>query len=180
MRSALWVQEMMFTVRRARVEDANAIAFVQVESWKTTYAGIVPDAYLASLSVESRTEKWKEQFDAGTTLIFVAEDAAGVFGFVSGGILRDTIDDYDGELYAIYLLQERQKQGVGKVLLQKLAEAMRADGFQRVIAWVLAQNPSIGFYVRLGGSPVAEKQIEIGGVQLTEIAFGWTNLDDLL
>jgi hypothetical protein len=32
----------------------------------------------------------------------------------------------------------------------------------------------------LGGSPVAEKDIEIGGVQLTEIALGWTSLADLV
>ena len=80
---------MSFTIRPARMEDAGAIAFVHVESWKSTYAGIVPDEYLASLSVKSRTVAWKELFDAGTSLMFVAEDTTGVFGFVSGGKLRD-------------------------------------------------------------------------------------------
>jgi len=95
---------MSFTIRPARIEDAGAIAFVQVESWKSTYAGIVPDEYLASLSVESRTGAWKELFDAGTNLMFVAEDTTAIFGFVSGGKLRDPIEGYDAELYAIYLL----------------------------------------------------------------------------
>jgi hypothetical protein len=88
---------MTFTVRKSRTEDATAIAFVHVESWKTTYAGIVPDAYLASLSFESRTEKWKEQFQSGTTLIFVVEDASGIFGFASGGELREPIEGYNAE-----------------------------------------------------------------------------------
>ena len=171
---------MNFTIRQARIEDARAIAFVQVGSWKSTYSGIVPDEYFASLSVESRTEKWEEQFHTGTTLIFVAEDTTGVFGFVSGGKLRDPIDGYDAELYAIYLLQQKQRQGVGKLLLQKLVAGLRANHLRSLIVWVLARNPSVGFYVRLGGSQVAEKQIDIGGVQLTELAFGWTNLDYLL
>ena len=171
---------MSFTIRPARIEDAGAIAFVQVESWKSTYAGIVPDEYLASLSVESRTGAWKELFDAGTNLMFVAEDTTAIFGFVSGGKLRDPIEGYDAELYAIYLLQQRQRQGAGKLLLRKFVEGLRANYLRGLIVWVLARNPAVGFYLRLGGTQVAEKQIEIGGVQLTELAFGWANLGDLL
>src|SRR5437660_3949548 len=171
---------MSFTIRPARMEDAGAIAFVQVESWKSTYAGIVPDEYLASLSVKSRTVAWKELFDAGTSLMFVAEDTTGVFGFVSGGKLRDPIEGYDAELYAIYLLQQKQLQGAGRLLLRKLVDGLRANHLRSLIVWVLARNPAVGFYLRLGGHQVAEKQIEIGGVQLTELAFAWANLDDLL
>jgi GNAT superfamily N-acetyltransferase len=171
---------MNFTVRPGRIEDASSIAYVQVESWRTTYAGIIPDEYLASLSLEVRAERWREQFEAGTNLILVAEDASGAFGFASGGKLRDAIDGYDAELYAIYLLQREQKRGVGRMLIRRLAEGLRTNGLQSLIVWVLAKNPAVGFYLRLGGSPVAQKEIEIGGVQLTEIALGWTTLDDLL
>ncbi|HEY6306920.1 MAG TPA: GNAT family N-acetyltransferase [Candidatus Angelobacter sp.] len=178
--SACQVIDMKFTVRQGRIEDANSIAFVQVESWKTTYAGIVPDDYLASLNPEVRTERWREQFSAGMTLFLVAEDESGVFGFASGGKLRDAIAGYDAELYAIYLLHQKQKQGVGKMLVRKLAEGLRSKGFQNLLVWVLAKNPAVGFYERLGGSAVAQKEIEIGGAQLTEIALGWANLDNLL
>jgi L-amino acid N-acyltransferase YncA len=169
-----------FTIRPARIEDARDIAHVQVESWKTTYTGIVPETFLASLSVDVRTERWKEQLNSGTTFMFVAEDATGVFGFASGGKSRETIDGYDAELYAIYLLEQKQRQGVGKCLVQKLAEALRANGFQSMMVWVLEKNPAVGFYARLGAFQIAEKQIEIGGVKLQEVALGWTNLVDLL
>ena len=170
---------MKFTVRQAQIADANDIGFVQVESWRTTYAGIVPDAYLASLSGKSRAERWREQFHDETTLIFVAQDQAGVFGFVSGGKLRDPIEGYDAELYAIYLLQNKQRRGAGRILFRKLAETLHMRDFRSLIVWVLARNPSAGFYAHLGGTPVAEKLIDIGGVQLTETAFGWTSLDYL-
>ena len=171
---------MKFTVRQARIKDADSIARVHVESWKTTYAGIVPDAYLSSLNAEPRAEMWREWLNAGNTLIFVAEDETGVFGFANGGKSRDAIEGYDAELYAIYLLQQKQRQGVGRSLVQKLAQALRSKGFRSLIVWVLPKNPSVDFYRSLGGSPVAEKDIEIGGVQLTEIALGWTGLDDLV
>ena len=169
----------MTAIRPARIEDASRIAYVQVESWKTTYAGVVPDAYLASLTVESRADSWRKQFDGGTNVILVAEDKSGLFGFVSGGALRDSIPGYDAELYAIDLLKQRQREGVGRTLVRGLAEALHGKDFRSLIAWVLARNPSLGFYRRLAGTPVLTKQIEIGGVKLTEIALGWPDIADL-
>jgi hypothetical protein len=46
--------------------------------------------------------------------------------------------------------------------------------------WVLEKNPAVGFYSRLGGSPIAQKKIEIGGVELQEIALGWPSLESLI
>ncbi len=51
---------MRVAIRAARLEDAGAIAHVHVESWRTTYAGIVPDAYLAGLDEILRTRLWHE------------------------------------------------------------------------------------------------------------------------
>ena len=41
-------------IRVANVPDAAAIAKVHVDSWRTTYTGIVPDEYLAQLSYEQQ------------------------------------------------------------------------------------------------------------------------------
>lgn len=40
----------MMHIRKAAVEDAAAIAKVHVDSWRTTYKGIMPSDYLNSLS----------------------------------------------------------------------------------------------------------------------------------
>ena len=168
---------MAFTIRRASVDDARAIAVVHVESWRTTYSGIVPDAFIAGLSEEKSTETWKEQRTDGDGFLFVAEDQSGIFGFVSGGKLRAALEGYDGELYAIYLLRAYQRQGAGRLLVNALTEAMRGKGFMSMAVWVLAQNPAVSFYKRLGAIQIAKQTIEIGGVQLTELAFGWPTLD---
>jgi len=46
--------------------------------------------------------------------------------------------------------------------------------------WVLKKNPAVAFYSRLGGSQIAEKRIDIGGLELEEIALGWSSLKTLL
>jgi ribosomal protein S18 acetylase RimI-like enzyme len=171
---------MDFEVRRAAVGDAEPIARVQVESWRTTYAGIVPQEYLRALDVDIRAQSWTEQLEAGKMTAFVAETAAGIFGFVCGGALRGATDEQEAELYAIYLLREHQRHGAGRRLALSLASALRAEGFKSMAVWVLEQNhPAINFYRQLGAVQLASKPIEIGGAQLTELGFGWPNLESL-
>jgi len=171
---------MNLTIRKAKVENAAAIAHVHVESWKTTYAGIVSDVFLASLNKEVRTQSWQEQILTANISILVAEDETGIFGFAAGGKIREKLDDFDAELYAIYLLHERQKQGAGRTLCLTLASALQTKGFTSMIVWVLEQNPSVSFYERLGAVQIAQKVINIGGADLQELAFGWPSLDRLI
>jgi GNAT superfamily N-acetyltransferase len=172
---------MEFEIRRAVVNDAEAIALVHVKGWQSTYVGIVPDAYLRALDVERRARLWKEDLAAGSMSIFVAEDAAGVFAFANGGKLREAIGDYQGELYAIYLLADRRRQGVGGRLVRKVAAALHADGLSGMAVWVLEENRSaVQFYRGLGAVPIAQKSIEIGGATLADLAFGWPTLQSLL
>ena len=169
----------MTSIRTADSRDAGAIAAVHVASWRTTYAGIVPSAFLDSLNVEDRTRRWEEIFATQDSLFFVAEDEAGIFGFVNGGMIRQPIAGYDAELYALYLLRERQGQGAGRALFRSLAGALVSQNLSSMVVWVLAQNPTVGFYRRMGGIQVAEQKIEIAGVELEELAFGWESLRDV-
>ncbi|MGA9464698.1 MAG: GNAT family N-acetyltransferase [Terracidiphilus sp.] len=164
---------MDFRIRRGEERDARPIGQVQVESWKSTYADIVPDDFLASMDTDSRAERWRELIAAGDMHIFVAEDETGVFGFVSGGKLREPIDGYDTELFAIYLLQKNQGKGVGRRLFGELAATLRSEGRIGMALWVLRQNPAVGFYQRMGGVEIGHKTIQIGGAALEEVAFGF-------
>jgi GNAT superfamily N-acetyltransferase len=171
---------MEFTVRRATVEDSAAIARVHVESWKSTYTGIVPDACLASLDIKARTEMWDQQLSAGKSAIFISESDVGVIGFVAGGCLREPINSYDGELYAIYMTIENQGRGIGRALVRAVANTLREEGYQSLVVWVLEKNPAVSFYKTLGGIQIAQQQIEICGISLEELAFGWPSLYSLL
>ncbi|MDR3773521.1 MAG: GNAT family N-acetyltransferase [Terracidiphilus sp.] len=165
---------MNLKIRRAVPEDALSIALVQVESWRKTYAGIIPEAFLASLDIEERAASWMQNLQAGRMFIFVAQDEWGIFGFISGGELRDPMDGYDCELYAIYLLPANQRRGVGQELALTLRESFLMNGFSGMVVWVLERNlPGISFYKRLGGIQIAQRMIEIGGAELPELAFGW-------
>ena len=171
---------MPFHIRPAKLSDATHIAHVQVESWRTTYTGIVPDTFLASLNKEARAENWQTQLADATIHFFIVEDQTGVFGFVTGGAIRDPADGYEAELYAIYLLQTHQQQGAGRALVHALAAALDAQGLKSMLVWALEANPAVEFYKRLGAIPVTRKIIQIGGKDLPDLALGWPTLSSLL
>jgi GNAT superfamily N-acetyltransferase len=158
------------------VHDAAAIATVHIESWRTTYKGILPDDFLARLSHAQREQLWHQVLtDASSpSFVYVAEEENGeIIGFASGGPERNGDAVYTGELYAIYLLAPYQGQGIGRQLVTRLVNRLIQDGRMALLLWVLAENPARMFYEQLGGRPVYEKIVTIGGVPLLEVAYGW-------
>ena len=167
---------MTANIRRASRQDAAAIAYVQVASWRSTYAGIVPDTYLAAMDPEALARMWDLLIEAGKDFFFVAEDESGVFGFISGGPIRESVDAYDAELHTVYLLRDRQGHGTGRLLVETLVREMRAAEFRSMIVWVLAQNPAVHFYKRLGAIEISARNVNIGGVLLDDLVLGWPDL----
>ncbi len=173
------------TIREAWVSDAPALARVHVNAWRTTYRGMLPEDRLANLSYERREQGWNEVLTLPPErrhFVFVAEDQTGqVVGFSSAG--PETSDDayYKGELYAIYILEACQRQGLGRRLMHAAVEALAAGGYTAMLLWVLADNNGARrFYETLGGRPIKEKPIEIFGVALSEVAYGWDDLPRLV
>ena len=166
---------MIFRVRSATPADANGIARVQVDTWRTTYGGIVPDAHLATLSYRHRDSVWRRIISRKRSdeSQFVAEtDAGEVVAFASGGRELAGDPEYDGELYAIYVLEPHQRQGIGRRLVAAVVERLIDARFDAMLIWVLQNNPSCRFYAALGGTPVHNRTISIGGADLPEVAYG--------
>ena len=170
----------MPVIRPATIEDALAMAHVQVNTWRTTYAGIVSAEHLANLSYERCQASWigHIQNQHGKEHIFVVEDQPGqIVAIASGGPLREALTSFDGELYVLYVLKSFQGMGYGKQLVTQVARTLISTGYRSMIIWVLKDNPACRFYARLGGQPIAEKVVEIGGKQLIDVAYAWHDLN---
>ena len=170
-------------VRPARVEDAPGIARVHVDSWRTSYKGIVPDDFLANMSYEVRVQRWQTILSNANRFAsnFVAEDENGqIVGFISAGPVQGYDPVYQGELYAIYILQQYQGQGIGRRLTEAAVEKLLEVGIDSMLVWVLAENPARKFYEALCGQFLKTKQDQIGGATLDEVAYGWQDIRKLL
>ena len=150
---------------------------VHLESWRATYPGIIPQEYIDSLDVEVFTEQWADHLSKPSkTLIYVAEDGQRICGFASGGPARADMEGLPSELYAIYLTPASQSKGIGSRLFWTVADGLLRDGFAGMYVWVLDENPSKGFYQKMGGRQLSSKEIEVGGSLLKEVSYGWPDL----
>ena len=67
-------------VRTANTADAQRIAEIHVETWRTAYRGQISDAVLDALCIERRAAFWHERLIQARGSVFVAENS-GVIGF---------------------------------------------------------------------------------------------------
>lgn len=159
-------------IRIARESDLEQIVDVHTMSWKETYRGLMPDAILDNLNVEGRRKYWQERL-ATDTINYVAEVDGNVVGFACCGKNREPLKDYDAEVYAIYLRKAYHGLGLGKGLWQACVRVLKAQGYGKVIVWVLKDNPFAQFYIEGGGQWEAEETFQMGKYNLEHEAYGW-------
>lgn len=172
----------MITIREARPADAAGIARVHVESWRSTYRGLVPDAHLDGLSIEKREGAWGRALAAlkPGEHYGVAEIADGqIVGWVGGGPERGGDPVYCGELYGICLLASHQRRGIGRRLVAWIVDRLMAEGFNTMLLWALEENAACRFYEALGGTYLRRQPVEIGGQRLEKVAYGWRDIRPL-
>ena len=165
-------------VRKAETADADAIARIYVESWRDSYAGLVPDHVLTGLSRRRQAADWRGVIAHGRRAqrVMVAEGAAGVIGFGSTGPARHTGLPYQGEVFTLYVDPDHRGEGIGRALLEALFGALAADRMESALVWVLAENPARYFYEALGGQFVALRDERLWGTVLRQRAYGWFDL----
>lgn len=132
-------------VRSAVERDAEAVARVHVESWRSTYRGLVPDDHLAGLSVERGADNWRRlitEAGADRGVLVLEDDSLGgdVIGLCHYGPTRDDDVEGAGEVTSIYLVGDRWRRGGGTQLLDAAVSAMTAAGYARATLWVVDGN----------------------------------------
>lgn len=166
-------------IRKAVLSDAEGIAKVHVDCWKTTYNNIVPDQFLNNLTYESRVQVWKNNIPNGG--VYIAENKDGeIIGFSSGGKERSgNYKEFEGELYAIYILKEHQSKGIGKALVKPIIDEIKEMGLNSMLVLVLKDNISRLFYEALGGKKIDTVEVDIAGKRLFELVYGWEDIRNI-
>ena len=166
----------MIRIRPARPMDSAAIAQVQVETWRDTYAGLLPDHVLLRMSEPRECLMWQRVLASADTVLVAEESGGAVVGFASGGPNRQRSLDFAGEVYTLYVHPDRQGQGLGRRLLHRQFGALKRAGHGSAMVWVLDANPARYFYEAMGGARVAERDEPLWGTVLHEAAYGWRSL----
>ena len=163
-------------VRPAREGDADHLARVQVASWRSCFAGIVPSALLGELTSEGASVVWRDRWREAIAnpptsrhRVLVAVSGSTpreVVGFVSAGPATDA-DRWpgtDAEIYELRVPPDRTGQGHGSRLLHAAADTLVSDGFQTVSTWVLEADVVLRRFLESAGwaADGARGELDVG------------------
>jgi ribosomal protein S18 acetylase RimI-like enzyme len=169
-------------IRQPTPADIPDLARIHVAGWQAAYGGLVGQDYLDSQNCAEYEGNWTRWLESPDFSALIAHDGDGkAAGFVSFGRLRTPPPGmspirplYAAEIYALYILPEYWRAGLGRQLLAAAAENLKERKLRSLCLWVLEGNTrAVAFYKALGGQKCGTKRVEIGGKTLPEAAFGW-------
>jgi ribosomal protein S18 acetylase RimI-like enzyme len=154
---------MSIIIRPALVTDRDAVTQLHITSSQATYAGILPDDFLANTMPNQKIALWGERFtrldDREAMTITVASAPSGFAGFAC--FLFDPADDWGAYLHNLYVAPAHMRQGLARRMwLAALDSFPTAFGERPVSLHALERNkPACALYDRLGGT-VEERTLE--------------------
>jgi ribosomal protein S18 acetylase RimI-like enzyme len=177
----------VISLRRARVPDAPAIAAVHVSAWRSTYPGILPDNFLAHLSVTRQAAYYDAAIRSGAGVYVAIASGLDVpggtgqrtVGFTTAGPSRMP-ELAEGEIETLYVLDDWRERGLGRRLMRAAAGHLAGLGCRSAFLWVLSDNPSRWFYQRMGGRPTASGTVLVAGTPVAQTAYVWDPIERLL
>jgi GNAT superfamily N-acetyltransferase len=171
-------------IRPALAADAPAIGALQAESWRHTYRGFLPDAYLDGEVFDDRDATWHRRLaepHEHPVLTLVAEDDGAMVGFAHAHV--DDDPEWGSLLDNLHVRPDRKRSGTGTRLMAETAARLRRRGCTAgLYLWVVEWNvPAQRFYEALGGC-VADRSLadEGGGIgAVPTLRYAWPRLDVL-
>jgi len=162
------------TIRRATSHDADALAKVHVDSWRSAYRGLVPESLLAGLDYAKRAQGFRDALAEHSEETYLAQENGEVLGFLTVGDCRD--DDLDrrqtGEIWGIYLAPMHWRKGIGRSLCHFGENLLQSRGCTVATLWVFKDNPQARrFYEAMGFRPDGASKTLHPGAPLEAIRY---------
>jgi len=147
-------------IQIAQAEHLPIIQKIAFDTWPETYGHLMSkEQFTFMLDWMYSMESLQQQLVKGQVFLLAKEEGQP-YGFASYEI------NYEGssktKIHKLYILPSSQGKGVGKLLLQKIKDAARADRNTALILNVKRDNKAIDFYNRMGFTITSTLDIDIG------------------
>ncbi len=157
-----------------------AIGRLHIDSWRSTYVGLMPRPFLDRLTYEERERRWRGwlQDDDGRRLLLIAVDGDDLVGFVAGWPEPDGAPTII-EVAALHVARSRHGRGLGKRLLAHVAGRGERMGYTALSLEMLEGNPTGGFYDHLGGRITDRSTSILDGEAVADLRYRWDDIATL-
>jgi GNAT superfamily N-acetyltransferase len=179
-------------IRVAREVDAPAMGQLMVATYLAAHRGQMPAQAWAKRvkewTPEVSAQGWARtlrEIAAGEGLhecIYIAvEEGGGLAGIAMGGPAEADGLPQTGAIYALYVQERHQGQGLGRRLVQTVAADLATYGMTALQIGCLAANaPARRFYEAIGGRLAGERLFDEEGIMLPEVVYEWADIEALV
>ncbi|MEN8834067.1 MAG: GNAT family N-acetyltransferase [Pacificibacter sp.] len=162
-------------IRAAKPADMEAIAALQIASWRGAYRCLLSDEYLGQPVVDDLRAKWVGMDVSAEDILLVSETDGDVDGFIYVICSRQPayIDN-------LHVTPKRKRSGIGAALMRSAAQQMIDQGVESVYLTVITDNiPAVQFYEKMGGTRGPVQDEKLYGEPVTTYPITWTDLAQL-
>lgn len=162
--------------REAEPKDAEAIGKVRVAAWREAYRQFMPEDFLNSLDPASNMEELTARLSSQGPdfTISVAEERGDVIGFSIIGEPRYEAAAKTIELWAVNVLPNHWRMGIGSGLIEWAIDYSIRAGFNSLELWCIKGNtPAEKVYRKFGfiESGQARSTSRLTGIALHELHY---------
>lgn len=155
-------------IRKVRQGDEKTLAYIQTESWKAAFKGIVPADLLEKSTEITRAENMYSRLlkdNKGNGYILEVDDQAHCIAYWDASREKD-MSGY-AEIICIHSLQDKWHQGYGSQMMKQILSDIKASGFDKVMLWVFEENiRAIDFYKKHGFISNGRSQKALSAVEV--------------
>ena len=161
-------------IRYAKKADADAIALINSQSFKTAFSGIIPDDFLEEkFSYERLRDRLSQEICediAVNSIMFLEDKPVGMMTFGNPVVEED--DTLTIEIMRIYLLPEHWGERLGKEFMEWGLKELHKMGYKKVNLWVIEENSRArGFYKKMGFKHEGVTRIINPGREITDLRY---------
>lgn len=149
----------MISITKATVADLRNIAEIAHKTWPLTYGEILSPAQLEyMLNAFYSDSALQTNIENGQEFILAKEENT-TLGFAS--FEHHYEDGNTTKIHKIYILPETQGKGIGKLLIDAIAQFAKENHSNTLLLNVNRFNKALTFYQKLGFEIIEEIDIEL-------------------
>ena len=162
------------SVRPSFAEDAPHLGRIQVASWRTGLAGVLPAEVLEGMDAEQFAAAWGAAIDSPPSAkhrMLTACHGVQIVGFAALAPAPQTQET--GEIVALEVDPEHARAGHGSRLLAACTDLLRATNASHVRAWAIEGDEARAAFLSTAGlEPLGIRRVlDVAGSQVNELAF---------
>ncbi|UZJ43206.1 GNAT family N-acetyltransferase [Marinimicrobium sp. C6131] len=139
--------------RKAESRDAESIGQVRVAAWRAAYQPFMPNEFLKTLNAANNLSELRARLANQNSdfTLSVAEECGQVVAFSIVGKPRYEAAPRTIELWAVNVLPEYWRRGIGTSLVERAIAFSSRSGFNSIELWCIKGNtPAQETYKKLG------------------------------